>query len=137
MPITAGEFFMFTENPFAGLATVVVPAVMQVFVVVMIALVVLGTLFDLGHKRSAAYFFDNWRKSQEKATKQVGGGEMASLLIQTAAVDVLTSGEFCNQRRRIAHLLGMYGFVLYAITTVIMVFGYPAPDESTPAVLPV
>ncbi|HLY06680.1 MAG TPA: hypothetical protein VKR31_13125 [Rhizomicrobium sp.] len=127
---------MFSDNPFAGLADSVAPAVMQAFVVVMIALVVLGTLYDLAHKRSAAYFFDSRRKSREKATKQLGGGEMASLLVQTAAVDVLTSGEFCNQRRRIAHLLGMYGFAAYAITTVIMVFGYPTADGPTPAVLP-
>ena len=47
-------------------------------------------------------------------------------------VDVLASGEFCNTRRRIAHLLGMYGFVLYVIATVVMVFdrtaGSPWPQ---------
>ena len=45
-----------------------------------------------------------------------------SIAIQTVVVDVLASGEFCNARRRIAHLLGMYGFVLYVIATVVMVF---------------
>lgn len=128
---------MFADNPFASLATLVAPGVMQAFVVVMIALVLLGTLHDLRHKRSAAWFFENWRKSRTSGTAPVGGGAMASLLVQTAAVDVLTSGEFCNQRRRIAHLLGMYGFVLYAVTTVIMVFGYPTPDKPTPAVVPI
>ena len=127
---------MLTANPFASLASSVAPGVMQAFVIVMIALVVLGTLYDLRHKRSAAYFFDNWRKSRNSGKKPVDGGAMASLLIRTAAIDVLTSGEFCNQRRRVAHLLTMYGFVFYAITTAIMVFWYPAPDAPTPAVLP-
>jgi hypothetical protein len=61
---------------------------------------------------------------------------MVSLAIQTAAVEVATSGEFCNARRRAAHLLTMYGFVAYVITTAIMVFGYPTPDTPTPAAVP-
>jgi hypothetical protein len=31
----------------------------------------------------------------------------------------------------------MYGFVVYLITTVIMVFGYPTPATPTPAILPI
>ena len=65
------------------------------------------------HKGSAQYFFENLRKSKAKAARPVGGGELVSIAVQTAVVDVLASGEFCNPRRRIAHLLGMYGFVLY------------------------
>jgi len=52
----------------------------------------------------------------------IGGGELVSIAVQTAVVDVLASGEFCNPRRRIAHLLGMYGFVLYVLATVVLVF---------------
>ena len=51
-------------------------------------------------------------------------------------MDVLASGEFCNARRRIAHLLTMYGFLIYVITTGVMVFGYPTPATPTPAILP-
>ena len=91
---------------------------MQAYVVVMIVLVAGGTLFDIIHKRSAAYFFANWRDSKSKARQQVGGGEMVSMAVQTAVVDVLASGEFCNTQRRIAHLLGMYGFVIYVVATV-------------------
>jgi hypothetical protein len=128
---------MFTHNPFAQLATTIAPAIMQGFVIVMILLVVLGTLYDMRHKKSSRYFFDNWRAARRKGKRPVAGGKMASLALQTAAVDVLTSGEFCNARRRIAHLLGMYGFVLYAVTTLIMVFRYANPNVPTPAVLPV
>jgi len=109
---------------------------MQTYVVVMALLVVGGTLFDIVHKKSAEYFFDNWRNAKKKAKQQVGGGEMVSLAVQTAVVDVMTSGEFCNTRRRLAHLLGMYGFIIYVVTTAIMVFAYPTPATPTPAYLP-
>ena len=125
---------MFTSNPFAGLA--ITPAVMQAYVVIMIALVAAGTLFDIVHKGSARYFFDSWRKSKSKGSKQVDGGELVSLAIQTGLVDVLASGEFCNPRRRVAHLLTMYGFVMYVVTTAVMVFAYPTPATPTPAILP-
>ena len=127
---------MFTSNPFAELSAFIPPAFMPTFVVVMIVLVVAGTLFDIIHKGSAKYFFANWRKSQSKGTKPVGGGELASIAIQTGVVDVLTSGEFCNARRRIAHLLTMYGFLIYVITTAVLVFGYPTPATPAPAILP-
>ena len=126
---------MLTSNPFAALG--VAPVLMQGYVVIMILLVAAGTLFDIVHKGSARYFFDNWRKSRgKKGAKQVGGGELAAIAVRTAVVDVLASGEFCNARRRVAHLLTMYGFVLHAVTTAVMVFAYPTPATPTPAILP-
>ena len=127
---------MFTSNPFAELSASVSPTVTQIYVVVMVLLVVSGTLFDIAHKKSARYFFKNWRNSKKKAKQQVGGGEMISIAVQTAVVDVMTSGEFCNMRRRIAHLLTMYGFVIYVLTTAILVLAYPTPATPAPASLP-
>jgi hypothetical protein len=106
---------MFSINPFAGLSGFIPAGVMQGYVVLMVVLVAAGTLYDVVHKGSAKYFFANWRKSREKGTRQVEGGELASLAVKTAVVDVLASGEFCNQRRRVAHLLTMYGFLLHFI----------------------
>jgi hypothetical protein len=125
---------MFTNNPFAALTDFLSPGVMQGYIAIMILLVVAGTLFDVIHKGSARYFFDNWRKSKNKGAKEVGGGELVSIAVQTAVVDVLASGEFCNARRRLAHLLTMYGFVIYLVTTVMMVFCYAT--TATPAVVP-
>ena len=127
---------MFTSNPFAELSVFVPPAVMQTYVVVMMVLVAVGTLFDIVHKKSATYFFDNWRKAK-KARDAAGRRreKWCPLAIQTAVVEGLTSGEFCNARRRIAHLLTMYGFLLYVVTTAIMVFGYPTPATPAPAIL--
>ena len=124
---------MFTSNPFAVLSESIPPSAIQAYVGVMIALVVGGTLFDVWHKGSATYFFGSWRNSRDKGTQKVGGGKILSLAIQTALVEVLTSAEFGLGRRRVAHLLTMYGFLLYVVTTVVMVF---CPAAATPAVLP-
>lgn len=127
---------MFTSNPFAELSASISPAMMQTYVVIMVILVAAGTLFDVLHKGSARYFFENFRRSKASAKKQLGGGELVSIAVQTAVVDVLASGEFCNMRRRIAHLLTMYGFLLYVGTTVLMVFCYPTSATVTPAIVP-
>jgi hypothetical protein len=109
---------------------------MQVYVVIMIILVAGGTLFDILHKKSAKYFFNNWRKAKNSGARQVGGGEAVSLAVRTVVVEGLMSGEFCNARRRIAHLLTMYGFLAYVITTAVMVFWYATPEAPGPAILP-
>jgi hypothetical protein len=127
---------MFTHNPFAELSASISPAAMQTYVVIMIVLVAVGTLFDIVHKGSAKYFFENWRKSRSRGSKPIGGGEWVSLAVKTGLVDVLASGEFCNVRRRIAHLLTMYGFVIYVVTSAVMVLAYPTPATPTPALLP-
>jgi len=127
---------MFTSNPFAEISAFIAPSVMQTYIVTMIILVAAGTVYDVLHKKSAKYFLNNWRDAKKKQVKKVGGAELASLAIQTVVVDVLTSGEFCSLRRRIAHLLTMYGFLIFVITTAIMVFWYPTPATATPAILP-
>jgi len=116
------------NNPFAEISPSMPPAVMKTFVIIMILLVVAGTLFDIIHKKSAKYFFDNWRKSR------AAGGEktvnMPSVAVKTLIEDVAASGEFCNRNRRIAHLLTMYGFIVFVITTLILVFSYSAEGNS-------
>ena len=118
---------MFATNPFAVLSASIPPAIMQAYVIVMIVLVAGGTLIDIIHKGSARYFFANWRKAKEKG-RPVGGGQMAGIAVQTAVVDVMTSAEFCNRKRRIAHLFTMYGLVINIVATAILVFGYPAAN---------
>ncbi|HSG74589.1 MAG TPA: hypothetical protein VLA30_00455 [Burkholderiales bacterium] len=117
---------MFTSNPFATLSASVPAEFMQGFVLLMLVLVAAGTLFEVVHKGSAKYFFQNWRNSRSKAAKPLGGGELVAIAVKTALVDVAASGEFCNMRRRVAHLLTMYGFVLYVIATAVMVFDLSA-----------
>ncbi len=127
---------MFSANPFAALSESIAPAVMQTYVVVMILLVAAGTVYDTLHKKSAQYFFRNWRDARRNASRRVGAGEMVSLAVRTVLMEGLMSGEFCNRRRRIAHLLTMYGFLAFVIATAIMVFMFPTPATPAPAILP-
>ena len=127
---------MFSVNPFAEISATISPAVMQWYIIVMALFVAGGTLFDMIHKKSARYFFQDWKAKKKRATKPLGGGEMVSFAVETAVVDVLASGEFCKVPRRIAHLLSFYGFLAYLIATVVMVFSYPTKEMATPAWLP-
>lgn len=127
---------MFTSNPFAELAVFLPSLVMQVYIVLMVAAVAIGTLFDMLHKRSARFFMQQRRKSQAAATKRLGVMDNASLAVRTLLKEVVTSGEFCNPWRRISHLLMFYGFLLYLVSTVVLVFCYPAADTPAPAVWP-
>jgi hypothetical protein len=127
---------MFTNNPFAALTDVLPANAMQIYVVVMVLAVFVGTLFEIAHKGSAKYFFENWRRSKNKGAHAVGGGELVSIAIKTGLVDVLTSGEFCSAPRRVAHLLTMYGFVIYVLATACMVFGYGTPATPAPSIVP-
>jgi hypothetical protein len=115
---------MFTINPFSELSGLISPIVMQIYVIAMVILVVGGTLLDTIHKKSAKYFFENSEKQKKMASRQVSGGEKVGIAIKTVAEDVLTSAEFCNQRRRVAHLLTMYGFILFILSTAVLIFGY-------------
>ena len=119
------------SNPFAELSASFSPEVMQAYVVLMVLAVVGGVIFDVLHKRSAQYFFENAKKAQEAGKRQVSGGEKVSIAAKTLAEDVLTSAEFCNPKRRIAHLLGMYGFILFVIASAVMVFSLPSSGSSS------
>lgn len=123
-------------NPFSALTYAIPAVVMQTFVVAMFVLVVLGTILDMLHKKSAQYFFENAQKAKEARVRPLNGAQMGSIAVQTVAVDVLTSAEFCNPRRRVAHLLTMYGFVFFLLATFMMVFVYPASAAATPLLWP-
>jgi len=131
---------MITTNPFAQLNAespeIFTPGVMQTFVVLMILLVIGGTIYDIIHKKSAKYFFENSERAKKFAKKNISG-EKAGLLVKTITNEVLTSSEFKNPKRRLSHLLSMYGFVLFVVTTAIMIFAYPTLADKTPAILPI
>jgi len=121
---------MLINNPFAELSAFISPGVMKGYVVLMILLVIGGTLLDIKHKQSARYFFENSKKAQKNARRKVGGGKKAGLAVKTVANEVLTSSEFCNSRRRLSHLFTMYGFVVFVITSAILIFSYASNPDS-------
>ncbi len=124
------------SNPFAELSALISPGVMQFYLVLMILFVVGGTILDMRHKKSAKYFFENAKKAQKNATRTLSDGEKISLAIKTLSSEVLTSSEFCNEDRRKSHLLTMYGFIFFALSTAVMIFGYLGPGDSTPFIWP-
>jgi hypothetical protein len=126
---------MITHNPFSDLTGFVSPGVMKGYVILMILLVIAGTVLDMRHKQSAKYFFENSKRAQKNAKRKVGGGKKAGLAIKTVANEVLTSSEFCNSRRRLSHLMTMYGFVLFVVSSAIMIFRYTGGTE-TPVLWP-
>ena len=126
---------MITINPFSELSKFVPSIAMQLFVVAMIILVVVSTLFDIIHKKNVKYFFENAKKAKKSATRSVNTGEKASIVFKTVASDVLTTSEL-DGKRRVAHLLGMYGTIVFWVTSVIMIFCFSTPASVTPSILP-
>ena len=126
---------MFATNPFTPLTAFVSPEVMQGYVVLMVLAVVIGTLFDLLHDRKLRFFLQDRQRTRAAARRPLGTADKAAILARTVATDIATFGEFCNRQRRISHALMFYGFVTYLVTTVALVFGYPA-EPRPPAVLP-
>jgi hypothetical protein len=126
---------MFSSNPFAVVSGSLPAGFMQWYVTLMVLAVIVGTIWDIVHKRSASYFFATWNKTRSGGSRPVSGGEVVSLAVQTGLVEVATSAEFCNPKRRLAHLLTMYGFILYVVTTALMVYVYPTPAAPAPAIV--
>ena len=127
---------MIVNNPFSELSAVIAPLIMQGYVILMFLLVVGGTILDMVHKKSARYFFENSKEAQKQAKRTLSGGEKASHAVKTVAGEVLTSSEFANPRRRLAHLLTMYGFIIFVVTTTILIFVYPTSADPAPTILP-
>jgi len=126
---------MIIINPFSELAEIVPSITMQSFVVLIIILVVVGTLFDMIHKKNVKYFFENAKKAKKQATRTVSAGKKVSVVIKTFSSDVLTTSELAG-KRRIAHLLGMYGTIIFWVTSAIMIFCYSTTESETPSIYP-
>ncbi len=128
---------MLSTNPFSILAETVSPIFMQLFVIVMAILVVVGTLLDIIHKKNVKYFFENAKKAKLSAIKTLSTGEKISVISKTIVSDIATTSELGAGKRRMAHLLGMYGTILFWIGSVIMIFCYSTPSSDTPNVWPI
>ncbi len=127
---------MMTVNPFSVLSESVPSVLMQAFVVVMIVLVIVGTFFEMLHKKNVKYFFQNAKKAKQSATRTLGAVEKTSIVIKTVATDVLTTAELGAGKRRIAHILGMWGTVMFWVTSAIMIFCYSKAESATPSIYP-
>ena len=129
---------MIASNPFAIVSENLSldPGVMQAYVVLMVLLVIGGTLLDVVHKKSAKYFFEKGQSLKKIAKREVGGGEKLGIALSTVANEVLTSSEFKNPDRRLSHLFTMYGFVVFVVTTAMMIFGLPVAEGEGSGLVP-
>lgn len=118
---------MITTNPFSELFA---PAIMQGYIILMILAVIGGTIIDTLHKKSAQYFFENAKKAEKNARRSVSSGTKIGLMISTLLGEIMSSSEFNNVSRRISHLLLMYGFVSFMVSTIMQVFVYPTTADA-------
>ena len=128
---------MISTNPFSVLAETVPPILMQWFIVLMVLLVITGTIVDIIHKQNVKYFFENAKKAKLSAQKTLTSSEKISVISKTIVSDIATTSELGAGKRRVAHLLGMYGTILFWIGSAIMIFCYSNPTSETPSVWPI
>ena len=128
---------MITSNPFSILAETIPAIAMQAFVIFMGLLVILGTLIDIVHKKNVKYFFENAKKAKKSAKKKLSTSEKTAVVFKTIAYDIATTSELGAGKRRAAHLLGMYGTILFWLGSIVMIFCYATPSSETPTVWPI
>jgi len=126
---------MFNNNPFSGLSELISPIAMQGFAIAMIALVAIGTLIDIIHKKNVKYFFDNAKKAKKSAKIQLSTGQRTSVILKTVAHDIATTAELGRGKRRVAHVLGMYGTIIFWVTSALLIFSFPTAGSTTPSSL--
>ena len=122
---------MLETNPFSVLSEVVPILVMQGFIIAMVLLIAFGTIIQMIHHKNLTYFFNNAKKAKLQATREVGAVEKVKILAKTTVYDIGTTSELGFGKRRLAHVLGMYGTIIFWISSAILVFCYTGTDKST------
>ena len=127
---------MLNNNPFAELATVIPAYVMQYFVVAMVLLIIVGVGLDMLHKKNVVYFFRNAQKAKKSAKEELSAGKKTAVILQTVAHDIATTSELGMGKRRLAHVLGMYGTILFWISSAVLIFKY-SNGAQAPSLVPI
>ena len=127
---------MMTVNPYTILAESVPSAVIQGFVLVMLALIFLGTVIQMIHHKNITYFFNNAKKAKLSAERELGTGHKAAIIAKTVVHDIATTAELGIGKRRVAHVLGMWGTILFWVASVVMIFCYSSVGAVTPDIWP-
>ena len=112
---------MLNTNPFSALAETVPPLAMQSFIIAMVVLIATGTIIQMISHRNLTYFFNNAKKAKLNATKELGVGEKVSIVAKTTVYDIGTTSELGFGKRRLAHVLGMYGTILFWVASAVLV----------------
>ncbi|WP_440907755.1 adenylyl-sulfate reductase [Candidatus Pelagibacter sp.] len=127
---------MLETNPFSLLSEVVPTVVMQGFIIAMVLLIVFGTIIQMIHHKNLTYFFNNAKKAKLQATRDVGAAEKAKIIVKTTVYDIGTTSELGFGKRRLAHVLGMYGTIIFWIASAMLVFCYTGADKTSSTLWP-
>ena len=127
---------MMSINPYAVLAETVPSTFIQSFVLLMFALIFFGTIIQMIHHKNITYFFNNAKKAKLSAERELGAGEKTAIIAKTVIHDIATTAELGAGKRRIAHVLGMWGTILFWVASVVMIFCYTSTDLATPTLWP-
>ena len=127
---------MLLINSFAELANIVPVLFMQFFVIAMILMIIIGTGLDMLHKKNVIYFFRNAKKAKKSAKIELTKGKKTAVILKTIASDIATTSELGMGKRRVAHVLGMYGTILFWIGSIILIFKY-SDGVSAPSYIPI
>ena len=127
---------MFSVNPYATLAETISPLAIQGFILAMLALIVIGTVVQMIHHKNVTYFFNNAKKAKLAAERELGIGEKTSVILKTVVHDIATTAELGAGKRRVAHVMGMYGTILFWVASVVLVFGYTGTGTAAPTIWP-
>jgi hypothetical protein len=122
---------MLETNPFSLLSEVVPTVVMQGFIIAMVLLIAFGTIVQMIHHKNLTYFFNNVKKAKLQATREVGAAEKAKIIAKTTVYDIGTTSELGFGKRRLAHVLGMYGTIIFWIASAMLVFCYTGADKTS------
>jgi len=127
---------MFYNNPFAKLAETIPAFIMQYFVVAMVLLIVISVGLDMLHKKNVVYFFRNAKKAKKSAKEELSTGKKTAVILKTIAHDIATTSELGMGKRRLAHVLGMYGTILFWIGSAVLIFKY-SNGVQAPSIVPI
>ena len=127
---------MMSINPFSVLAETISPAAIQFFVLAMIALIIIGTIIQMIHHKNVTYFFNNAKKAKLSAERELSTGHKAAIIAKTVVHDIATTAELGIGKRRVAHVLGMWGTILFWVASVVMIFCYSSVGAVTPDIWP-
>ncbi len=122
---------MLETNPFSLLSEVVPTVVMQGFIIAMVLLIAFGTIIQMIHHKNLTYFFNNAKKAKLQATREVGAAEKAKIIAKTTVYDIGTTSELGFGKRRLAHVLGMNGTIIFWIASAMLVFCYTGADKTS------
>ena len=127
---------MMSLNPYSILAETVPAIFIQFFVLLMLGLILFGTVIQMIHHKNLTYFLNNAKKAKLSAQRKLGAGESMSIVAKTVVHDIATTAELGDGKRRVAHVLGMWGTILFWISSVVMIFCYTSGDAATPTLWP-